>query len=68
MLTGSIRNNPIPEKILEKQALVIAFLVSMEPGFSSTASKTEMQESSFWLGYELIGLRLPEDHLSVTWQ
>ena len=46
MLTGSIGNHPIPEKILEKQPLIIACLVSMEPGFSSTASKTEMQESS----------------------
>ena len=68
MLIGCIGNHPIPEKILEKQPLVIACLVSMEPGFSSTALKTEMQESSSWLGYELIGLILPKDHLSVTWQ
>ena len=68
MLTGFIGNCPIPEKILEKQQLVIPCLVSVEPGFSSTALKTEMQESSSWLGYELIGLRWPKDHLSVTWQ
>ena len=46
MLTGSIGNHPIPENILEKQPFIIPCLVSMEPGFSSTASKTEMQESS----------------------
>ena len=68
MLAGSIGNYPIPEKILERWPLVIVCLASMEPGFSSTASKTEMQVSSSWLRYELIGLRLPGDHLPVTWQ
>ena len=68
MLTSSMENLPIPENILEKHPLVIASYVNIEPGFSSTASNTEKEDSSFPFGYKLIGHRLPEDHLSVTWQ
>ena len=67
MLTGCMGNWPIPENILEKHPLVIASFVNIEPGFSSMASNTEKYSSSP-CGYELIGHRLPEDHLSVTWQ
>ena len=47
---------------------MIASFVNIEPGFSSTTSNTEKEDSSSPCGYKLIGLRLPEDHLSVTWQ
>ena len=65
---GSMGNWPIPENILEKHPLVIASFVNIEPGFSSTASNTEKEDSFSSFGYKLIGHRLPEDHLSVTLQ
>ena len=73
MLTGSMGNQPIPENILEKWPLVIASFVNkvplqpfvnIEPGFSSTVSNTEKEDSSSSFGYKLIGPRVPGDHLS----
>ena len=53
MLTGSMGKWPIPENILEKCPLVIASFVNIEPGFSSTASNTEKEDSSSSFGYKL---------------